>query len=420
MEKFDLVVIGSGSAGEKAAVKAAYFGYKVALIEKKGHISGSKDPLLLHLLKHVPFEKFLERKDLVVLSHEKVVEKNLLDHEVKIYYGAAKFENTNTIMIEEKKICTDNILIATGSKPKHFFEKEYDQKTLFDTETIFEIDKTPKTIGIIGANELSFTFATLFAYLGSKVSLFLEDQKLNDMDEDIYNALIKSMERKKVSIIKEKLKSLSDYKQIDVFVDAYARVGNAEGLEIENAGIRLNSFGFIDVDEHYCTTIPHIFAAGDVIGQPSCASNSMDQGRIAVAKMFQIKDVEHISSACPRYLYTMPEVSYVGKTEKQLIDKKINYCVGRSFYPNMDLGVITKTDEGELKLLFDPVTLQIYGVHIIGKHAGELIHYGTLLIENLKTLSYLTCQVFNYPTFHELYKYAAFDGLGNLSGHKIK
>ena len=189
-------------------------------------------------------------------------------------------------------------------------------------------------------------------------------------------------------------------------------------MELEKAGLSIGKRETIEVDATYRTQVPHIFAVGDVIGFPALASTSMDQGRVAVAHMFQTQDLSQISRVVPYGIYTIPEVSMVGITEEE--GKATGCCTGKARYCDMARGTIMGAQSGFLKLVFVRSTKQIVGVHIIGTQASELLHYGLLLVKEKKTLSDVIGEVFNYPTLHDLYKYAAYDGLGTLSGHKVK
>jgi NAD(P) transhydrogenase len=206
----------------------------------------------------------------------------------------------------------------------------------------------------------------------------------------------------------------------DLFLYTAGRAPATDGLSCEKAGVELGKRGIISVDKHYRTSQPHIFAAGDVIGFPSLASVSIDQGRVAVSRMFNLNDLPELAPELPFGIYTIPEVSMIGKTEEQATIDGLSACIGIAHYRNMPRGKIMGLKDGFLKLVFLHETTQIVGVHIIGQFASELIHYGITLVHNRKTLYDLLEAVFNFPTLHDLYKYAAYDGLGNLSGHKIK
>ena len=206
----------------------------------------------------------------------------------------------------------------------------------------------------------------------------------------------------------------------DMYLFAAGRSGNVKKLHLDKAGVEVGKRDFISVDKTYRTNIPHIFAAGDIIGFPALASTSMEQGRVAVAHMFQMEDIEHLPSFFPYGIYTIPEVSMVGITEEEMKETGIAYCCGQARYKDMARGMIMGAENGFLKLVFEKDTLIIRGVHIIGNIASELIHFGLELVESKQTIYDVIRKVFNFPTLHDLYKYAAYDGLSNLSGHKIK
>jgi NAD(P) transhydrogenase len=201
---------------------------------------------------------------------------------------------------------------------------------------------------------------------------------------------------------------------------AAGRRAAVDGLALEKAGLALNERGHIPVDEHYRTSVPNIYAAGDVIGFPALASTSMEQGRVAICHAFGFKYKERVASMLPMGVYTIPEISAAGETEESCKEKKMDYCVGRARYANNARGHITGDTAGMLKLIFAPADKKLLGVSIIGENATELIHIGMMVLDNGLTINEFIEQVFNYPTLSEMYKYAAYDGLGNLSGHKLR
>jgi NAD(P) transhydrogenase len=208
--------------------------------------------------------------------------------------------------------------------------------------------------------------------------------------------------------------------EADMFLYGAGRCGNIGSLQCEKAGLKTGARETIIVDKEYRSNTPNIFAVGDVIGFPALASISMDQGRVAVAHMFGLSDVEHIADQYPLGMYTVPEVSMIGLTEEEALDQNIDVCAGRARYSDLTRGRIMGVKQGFLKLVFDRVDNTILGVHIIGPIATELIHFGMVLVESKKPIEYCISIAINSPTLHELYKYAAYDGLGNKSGHKIK
>lgn len=468
MKEYDLIVIGSGPAGEKAAVKAAYFGKKVAIIEKSSQFGGAgvntgtlpsktlKETVLFFsgrydkglygversLERRATIEDFMYRKNLMISSEGEEVEHNLRIHNVDIYRGTASFENEHVIKIinekEEQFINGKFIIIATGSYPFHPKGIPFDNERIHDSDTILDIKRNPQSICVVGTGVIGCEYATIFAVAGAKVYMINRSNAiLPFVDKEMTSELIKSMEKDNIEIFfNESVKSIhapqseremvrielesGKWLHVDMFLLAAGRNGATQGLRCENADVKLGDRELIVVDEKYRTNVPHIYAAGDVVGFPALASTSMDQGRVAVTHIFDTKDLDSIAKVFPYGIYTIPEISMVGLSEEDAKAKNLDYCVGRARYHDMARGKIIGASEGMLKIVFSKDDLIIRGVHIIGYLATELIHYGTLLVENKKTVMQLISTVFNYPTLHDLYKYAAYDGLGNLSGHKIK
>ncbi|HMS33803.1 MAG TPA: Si-specific NAD(P)(+) transhydrogenase [Ignavibacteria bacterium] len=468
---YDLIVIGSGPAGEKAAVKAAYFGKKVALIEKSPDAGGAgvqtgtlpskalKETALyfsrvyekqiydqsnshLRKMKH---EQFTYRRDIARTDMQEEVDNNLLRHKVDVYRGFASFTDEHKISIKSDKADKDiiiegkNILIATGSYPVNPPEIPFDGKRIHDSDTILKIKRFPKSLCVIGAGVIGCEYATIYAAMGVKVYLINNrDRILPFLDKDISEALVTQMKNRGVEILFNT--SITDYKnpklkkdnilltlkngdelQTDMVLYAAGRSGNIKGLDCDKAGIITGERETIIVNENYRTNIPHIYAAGDVVGFPALASTSMDQGRVAIAHMFDTRDLDSVPKIFPYGIYTVPEVSMVGMSEQEVISSGISYNTGISRVCDIARGKIQgSSDDGFLKMIFENESKVILGVHIIGRIANELIHYGMTLVQDKKTLDQVIATVFNYPTFHDLYKYAAYDGLGNRSGKNIK
>lgn len=465
---YDLIVIGSGPGGEKAAVKAAYFGYKVAIIEKDSayggagvktgtvpsktlketalYLSGKYDSGLYgverKLQEKASVKHFLYRKNLIVKKQSEEVRHNLMIHKVDIYKGSASFIDDHNIEIKGKEtvfITGKNIVIATGSYPYHPPGIPFDRKYIHDSDTILEIDRMPETICIVGAGVIGCEYATIFSTLGSKVYLVNSHNKiLQFLDGEISNALVEQMKRDKIEILFDtRVESVSIKEnptgqkahakltsgitiEADMFLYGAGRCGNIRALHCEKAGLKTGDRETIVVDKEYRSNTPNIFAVGDVIGFPALASISMDQGRVAVAHMFGLTEVEHIAEQYPLGMYTVPEVSMIGLTEEDALKQNIDVCVGRSRYSDLTRGRIMGAEQGFLKIVFNRADNIILGVHIIGPIATELIHFGMILVESKKPIEYCISIAINSPTLHELYKYAAYDGLGNKSGHKIK
>lgn len=467
MQKYDLVVIGSGPAGEKAAVKAAYFGYRVAIVEKDKtlggvsvnqgtlpskslkesalYLSGKYDQDLFGVNKALDHKAtindFMFRKNYVKDAEEKAIFYNLLKHQVDMYCGKASFIDEHTIQvegIESTQIWGDNVLIATGSYPFHPANIPFDRKRVHDSDTILEINRLPSSVCVLGAGVIGCEYATIFATMGVKVYLVNRaDSILPFIDQEVAETMLSQMKEQGVEFLfnnsveaidipetEEQLLTLKmasgDPVHVDMFLFAAGRSGRTKELGCEKIGLKIGQRELITVDSQYRTNIPHIYAAGDVIGFPSLASTSMDQGRVAVCHMFNTQDLDSLAQIFPYGIYTIPEISSVGMTEEEAKKQGVNYYTGVANYKNLPRGKIMGIKEGFLKLVFDRDTQEILGVHIIGQQATEIIHYGMSLVENKKTLTQVIHTVFNYPTLHDLYKYACYDGLGNLRNHKIK
>jgi len=466
---YDLIVIGTGPAGEKAAVKAAYFGYKVAIIEKHSvfggaevvtgtlpsktlketalYLSGKYEKGVFSIgreLHHkASLEDFMYRKNYVTTSCAEEIKNNLARHGVDIFIGIASFEDEHTLSISSPstspiEISGKYILIATGSYPYHPPQIPFDQVRVHDSDSILLIQWLPKSLCIVGAGVIGCEYATIFANMGTKVYLIHDKETiLPQIDQEIAKDLILQMQEENIEIlfnttveqiIRPKNQEdplciqLQNGKKlsVDMYLFAAGRSGNTKSLGCEKIGLKMAKRETLAVDSQYRTNISHIFAAGDVIGFPSLASTSMEQGRVAVAHIFQTQDLQHLPSHFPYGIYTIPEISMVGETEESLIAAKISYCSGKARYADMARGKIMGAKNGFLKILFEKETLKICGVHIIGHTATELIHFGLELVESEQTLYDVIGKVFNFPSLHDLYKYAAYDGLSNVTGHKIK
>ncbi|GAA4278602.1 Si-specific NAD(P)(+) transhydrogenase [Aquimarina mytili] len=468
MKKYDLIVIGSGPAGEKAAAKAAYFGYKVALVEKERTFGGAgvqtgtlpsktlKETALYlsgvyqkgvfgvdkEIGRETGVHDFLYRKNVVTNHMNKMVKYNLEKHGIELYEGFASFINKNHIKISgelEQTIEGRFILIATGSYPYHPEHIPFDNKRILDSDTILSITKFPKSICVLGAGVIGCEYATIFGAMGVKTFVVNDHDKiLGFLDTEVSEALVKQMKKNEIKILfnnsvtsfeipendekplKLELRS-GQILNVDMFLFAAGRSGHIKGLNCDGIGLKTGKRETVLVNDKFQTNIPNIYAVGDVIGFPALASTSMEQGRIAITHMFNTADLESLADIFPYGIYTVPEVSMVGITEEQANEAKIDFGVGYSYYRDTARGMIMgDTDNGYLKLIFDKKTKVVLGVHIMGYSATELIHYGMQLVQEKKTLDHLIATVFNYPTLHDLYKYASYDGLGNLAGKKVK
>lgn len=462
-------MIGSGPAGEKAAVKAAYFNYKVAIIEKNEHFGGAGiqtgtlpsktlKETSLHLSgiyskgifsidrelgRIAGIQDFMYRKNLVVHDAGNAVEHNLDRHNVTIYKGQAEFVNDHEVRIvngaAEETVYGKNIIIATGSYPVHPTSIPFDYTRVHDSDSILNITRFPRSLCVLGAGVIGCEYATIFGALGIPTYIVNNnDQILTFLDKEISSALVSRMEKNGIKIffnntikafdipsdtndpITLTLKS-GDVVECDMFLFAAGRSGNTRELKCERAGITLGEREAIKVDHRFQTSVSHIYAVGDVVGFPALASTSMDQGRIAVAHIFQTGDLKNLATVFPYGIYTVPEVSMVGIPEEVAKSQKINYGTGCCYYRETIRGkIMGDPDNGFLKLVFDRNSKVILGVHIIGMLATELIHFGMSLVKEQKTLDDVIATVFNFPSLHDLYKYASYDGLGSIKGKQVK
>ncbi len=467
MDKYDLIVIGSGPAGEKAAVKAAYFGHRVALIERETvfggagvntgtlpsktlketalYLSGKYDKGLFGVDRDVEtdssIETFMYRKNYIIKTEGEAVHRNLLRHKVDIYHGVATFVDRNTVLVNGPKeidLKGEFILIATGSYPFHPNTIPFDLKRIHDSDSILNITRFPQSIVVLGAGVIGCEYATIFSTMGTKVFLINHvDKILTFIDQEIIKAFVDQMKHDEIDLLFNKSVSkiiapkttedkvrveleTGEALNVDMFLFAAGRCGRVKELNLDKVGIPISTRETLSVNENYQTNVPNIYACGDVIGFPALASTSMDQGRVAVAHMFQTKDLERIARILPYGIYTVPEISCAGLSEEEAKEKGIAYCTGVARHKDMPRGKIMGAESGMLKLVFTRDDLVVRGVHIVGNLATELIHHGVSLIQGNLTLMDVIAKVYNFPTLHDLFKYAAYDGLGNLAGYKIK
>ncbi len=466
MQSFDLIAIGSGPAGEKGAAQAAYFGKHVALVERGAHLGGAclntgtvpsktlRESALYFsglgqrglygidysIREGMSVGDFMHHKDAVVAAEREKEAQNLAAHGIALLHGSAAFVDTHTIAVSQpgasgETISGDFILIATGSRPHRPREIPFDDKFVFDSDSILQMDRIPKSMVIVGGGVIGCEYASIFTALGAQVALVDgRDRLLPFLDAEISRALAERLgelglefipnervaeTQRTSSGVRLRLQSGRTIEK-ETALFAAGRRGAVDGLELEKAGLALNDRGYIPVDDSYRTAVPHIYAAGDVIGFPALASTSMEQGRVAVCHAFGFAYKRRLANQLPMGIYTIPEISSVGESEDSCREKKIPYEVGRARYGNNARGQIAGDTRGLLKLVFQRETHQLLGIHIIGENATELIHLGMAVLEAGGKLETFIELVFNYPTLSEMYKYAAYDGLGNLTGHKLR
>ena len=460
-DSFDLIVIGCGPAGEKAGAQAAYFGKRVAVIERASNPGGScintgtvpsktlRESALYFsglrqrglygidysLKENLTVHDFMHHEREVVEMERRRILKNLELHKIEYIQGQAAFEDAHTVTAGNRRLTGEIILISTGSKPNRPPEISFDDVHTFDSDTFLQMDRIPKSLAVIGGGVIGCEYASMFMALGVKVTLVDgRDRLLPFLDAEISDRLRDRLKELGMNFwfnerpvkvensatgAKLTMKS-GKVLETEAALFAAGRRAAVDGLALEKAGLAVNDRGYIAVDENYRTVVLNIYAAGDVIGFPALASTSMEQGRVAVCHAFGFQYKQRVASMLPMGIYTIPEISAAGETEDSCKEKKIDYCVGRAHYGNNARGHITGDTAGLLKIIFSPEDKKLLGLSIIGESATELVHIGMMVLDNGLTINEFIDQVFNYPTLSEMYKYAAYDGLGNLSGHKLR
>jgi NAD(P) transhydrogenase len=456
---YDLAVIGSGPAGVVAAVEAGRRQKRVALIERLKDIGGagintgtlpSKTlrESALHLSgfaqrgfdgvdfglkrEEITVAQLLARKNRVIQNEIAMVIELLRTMPVEIVHGNARFADAHTLVLDgERRIRADKVLIATGSRPRRPEGFPFADPDVVDSDTILELERIPDTMTVVGGGVIGCEYASLFACLGVKVTLLESNAKLlGFLDEEVRELL----ERRFVAMGIELVFNDDVLRVVDVpgpgvvvetragrrfsagkLLVAAGRSSNVEGLGLELIGLSTDKRGRLAVDASFQTSVPGVYAAGDVIGFPSLASTGMEQGRLAVCHAFGATDECLRLETLPYGLYTIPEVAYVGLNEEECRAKGIEYEVGRARYRENARGQIVGDLEGMLKLVFRPGDRKLLGVHIVGEKATELVHLGQVAIELAGTVDTFAQACFNFPTLSMLYKRAAFNGLDRLA-----
>ena len=458
---YDLIVIGSGPAGEKGAAQVAYFGKKVALVERHKVFGGAaantgtlpsktlrETALMLSGLKarklhgldlsirrECTVKDFLHHERQVVSAEQHRVEANMIRHGIDIYYGSGQFKNANTVEIcAEGKTTTitgTKILITTGSSPFRPDNFPRSHPSIYDSDSILSLQRMPNKMVVIGAGVIGCEYACTFAALGVEVHLVNgRDQLLTFLDEEIQDILKESMISLGVNFVTpERVSSCitrSDNEvtltmesghviDCDTVLLACGRQSNTKALKLDLAGVQVGKRGLLSVNEVYQTNIENIYAAGDVIGFPALASTSMEQARFAMDHAFNLGYKKQVAPIPAYGIYTIPEVSMAGYTELQLKEENVDYVCGKAYYNQNARGMIVGDEHGLLKLLFDRETMKLLGVHVIGESASELIHAGLIALMSDATHELFISTCFNYPTLSELYKYATYDAMGKVN-----
>jgi NAD(P) transhydrogenase len=461
MDKYDLVVIGSGPSGQRAAVSAVKKGKRVALVEMRNVVGGvcintgtipskTMREAVLHLSGYnyrsiygmnyrvkekITMGDLAFRVQHVIKTEIDVTEAQLSRNGVEVLSGVASFVDATHLKVTGLKGTTDleaeRVVIAVGTKPAASTKVAINGKTIINSDQVLELPELPKTLIVVGGGVIGVEYTCMFSALGVRVTLIEKRPKLLEFaDQEIVEALSYHLRDTRVTMrLGEEVESveslpdgtvvanLESKKRIsgDALLYAVGRSGNVDELNLAAAGIEADSRGRIPVDKDFRTKVPHIYAVGDVIGFPSLASVSMEQGRIAVARAYGDDKLQSNPSFYPYGIYTIPEISFIGKTEEQLTEEDVPYEVGVAYYREIARGQIRGDTTGRLKLIFHRENKSILGVHIIGEGAAELVHIGQAVMALGGTLDYFIDSVFNYPTLAECYKAAAFNGANRLT-----
>lgn len=458
---FDLIVLGGGPAGEKGAVQAAYFGKRVALVERAEEpggaavhtgtlpsktlretalfLSGHRQRELYGLKVEVDPEhavpKLLSRKDAVRELEVSRIKWNLERHGVTRLRGVGRFVDAHTVEVggngaSPQRFTFAYALVATGSTPFRPANIPFDDEDVDDSDTILLIDRLPETMVVLGGGVIGCEYACMFAAMGVKVTLVEGRPRLLgfldlEMGERLRTSMLAlgvdvQLETTAKSVRREPGRGivceLSNGRTVACgkLLVASGRSGRTADLGLEAVGAAVDKRGYVVVDENYRTAAPTVYAAGDVIGFPALASTSMEQARVAVCHAFGFGYKRQIGELLPYGVYTIPEVSCVGLSEEQAREKKIDVVVGRAFYRDNARGKIIGDRDGVVKLLFCKETRKLVGCHCIGDRASELVHVGQAVMTLGGTIDTFIDMVFNYPTLSETYKYAAYDALRHL------
>ncbi len=463
---YDFIIIGTGPAGLAAAMTASNSGKKVVILEKEGSLGGvcvntgtfpSKTlrEAVLYLTGHlkrkvfeedycsthdaeISMEKLKHRLYNVRIQEHAIITSQLERNGIDLIRGNGRFLDPNTIVVnrfepaEEIRIIGDRILIATGSQPRNPQDVPFDHEIIVDSTSILNIKKIPKSLIILGGGVIGSEYATIFAALGVKVTLLDRgDRLLKFLDQEISEELKKNFPKGNVDYIHNcgdfKIERVEKSAKVTLANDrvisaeclffALGREANTSSLDIENAGIRLNKYRYIEVNELYQTSTPNVYAVGDVIGWPSLAATSIVQGRLAALNALKIR-VESFPKIFPFGIYTIPEISYVGITEEEAIERDFKIIVGRCRYSELPRGQISGECEGMLKMIVHKDTREILGVHIIGGGATEVIHIAQMaLISNAKIDIFID-NIFNYPTYSEALQIAALSASNKIQNNR--
>jgi NAD(P) transhydrogenase len=456
---FDVLVLGSGPGGQKAAIATAKLGKRAAVVERRDMMGGvciqtgtipSKTlrEAVLYLTglsqremygqsyrvkEDITVADLLARTQHVIGREVDVIRSQLARNHVTVLPGMGRFLDEHTVEVldgtgRETKVTADRIVIATGTQPARPSTVEFDERTIIDSDGILHLERVPQSMIVVGAGVIGIEYASMFAALGCKVTVVESRERMLDFcDIEVVEALKYHLRDLAVTFrFRETVTSVERHAQgaiavlesgkkipAEVVMYSAGRQGMTDGLTLENAGLAADARGRIKVDDFFRTDKEHIYAVGDVIGFPALAATSMEQGRLAAHHACG-EPVQAMGAVQPIGIYTIPEISFVGRTEDQLTADRIPFEVGISRYRELARGQIIGDSYGVLKLLVSPENHKLLGVHVFGTGATELVHIGQAVMGCGGTVDYLVDAVFNYPTLAESYKVAALDAMNKM------
>ena len=461
--QYDVVVLGSGPAGQRAAIASVKSGRRTLMIEKRSvvggacintgtipskafreavvYLSGYREHSIYGesyaVKRAITMDDLNARASYVIKCERDVIQAQAYRNGIDMVYGAASFADPHTVVIAladgdgTRTVSAETIVIATGSEVAQVGDIAFDGEYILNSDSILTMSDIPRTLTVVGAGVIGCEYASMFAALGTRVTLVdARDDLLPFVDREIADELAHHLRSQWVTLwLGEELKScavlpdghvktvLASGKVIvtEKTLHAIGRQGATGDLNLGAAGLEADKRGKLTVNEHYQTAVPHIYAAGDVVGFPALASTAMVQGRIAASHAAHVR-FNVMPDVFPYGIYSVPEISMVGKTEEELTHANVPYEVGKAYYRHVARGQIIGDSVGMLKLVFCPTTHKIYGVHIIGENASELVHTGQAVMALGGTVDYFVDAVVNYPTLSELYKIAAHNGLNRVAG----